>query len=446
MSGIVGINRPNSYERVNEMLDRISYRGGKTRHIFSTKYSTFGIITNFHTKEEIEQFEKQNFIMHNLFDIHYAKASEVDSKIKLERDPLGVVPLYFCYVDNSLYFSSEIKSLIPYTKEIYQVKPGTTIFDGKVYSNNTIKPPEKFLDDTPDKISKTLRIKLENAIKKRIYKDIFGSWLSGGIDSSIITAISKLYVNKLYTFFGGIKDSTDLKYAKLLAEHIKSNHIEVIINLEDILKNLNDIIYHLESFDAYLVRSTLVNYIISKKARDYVEDVFSGEGSDELFAGYDYLKNLSIDALPQELLNITKALSNTALQRVDRSAFGNGLIAHLPFLDPDVVTFALSIPPHYKINNGIEKWILREATKDILPEGILNRRKEKFWQGAGIKEMISQYAETKISDSEFLLNRKLKNGFIIRSKEEYLYYSIFKEHFGELENFDLLGFTNITNS
>lgn len=93
MSGIVGIYRPNSYEKVNEMLDKISYRGEKVRHIFSTKYSTLGIITNFHTKEEIEQFEKQNFIMHNLFDIHYAKASEVDSKIKLERDPLGVVPL-----------------------------------------------------------------------------------------------------------------------------------------------------------------------------------------------------------------------------------------------------------------------------------------------------------------------------------------------------------------
>lgn len=86
-----------------------------------------------------------------------------------------------------------------------------------------------------------------------------------------------------------------------------------------------------------------------------MEDVFSGEGSDELFAGFDYLKNLSIDALPQELLNITKALSNTALQRIDHTAFRKRLIARLPFLDPDVVTFALSIPPLYKINNRIEK-------------------------------------------------------------------------------------------
>lgn len=93
MSDIVGINRPNLYEKVNEMLDKISYRGEKARHIFSTKYSTLGIIANFHIKEEIKKFEKQKFIMHNLFDIHYAKASEVDSKIKLERDPLGVVPL-----------------------------------------------------------------------------------------------------------------------------------------------------------------------------------------------------------------------------------------------------------------------------------------------------------------------------------------------------------------
>lgn len=124
-------------------------------------------------------------------------------------------------------------------------------------------------------------------------------------------------------------------------------------------------------------------------------------------------------------MNITKALANTALQGVDHSAYGNGLIAHVPFMDPEVFEYALKIPPQFKINNGIEKWILRQSVRDVLPEKILNRGKEKFWQGSGVKELLFDYANSKITDSEFNLNQTLKNGFKLRSKEEYLYYKIF---------------------
>lgn len=446
MSGIVGINKPEQYEIVNQMLDKMHHRGNKVREIFSTRNSTFGIISNFHSQNDIERFRKNNAVEHNLYDIHFAKAKEVNGEIQLERDYSGVVPLYFTRINDSIYFASEIKALKIFSDEIFEIPPGNIVSEKQININRKIELPSKFLNDSPEIIAKTLRSKIENAVIRRINKDIFGSWLSGGIDSSIIAGIARPLTKKFYTFTGGLKNSTDVEYARLMANHIKSNHIEIIVDLNDILKNLSDVIYHLESFDAYLVRSTILNFIISRKAKDFVEDIFSGEGGDELFAGYEYLKTIPLNELPAELVNITKALANTALQRVDRSAYGNGLIAHVPFMDPEVFEYALKIPPQFKINNGIEKWILRQSARDVLPEKILNRGKEKFWQGSGVKELLFDYANLKITDSEFNLNRTLKNGFKLRSKEEYLYYKIFEEHFGEFENFDWLGFTKINGS
>jgi len=251
-------------------------------------------------------------------------------------------------------------------------------------------------------------------------------------------------LKKLYTFSGGLENSSDFKYARIVAEKIKSEHLEIVVTYDEIIKALPQVIYHLESFDAYLVRSTIINYIVTSKAKTYIDHVFSGESGDEFFAGYDYLKSIQLNELPNELIKITKALSNTAFQRVDRSAYSHGIIPHLPFSDPEVVNYSLKIPPELKIHNGIEKWILRESARDILPDEILNRPKEKFWQGSGIKNILEDYAEQKITNDDFRLNRNLKNGFTIRTKEEFLYYKIFEEHFGEFENFHWLGFTNIT--
>lgn len=446
MSGIAGINKPEQYEIVNQMLDKMQHRGNKVRQVFSTRNSTFGIVSNFHSQSDIERFKISNVVQHNLYDILFAKATEVNGKIQLERDYSGVVPLYYTKLNDSIYFSSEIKALKIFNDEIFEIPPGSVVLDNQINIKREIELPSKFLNDSPEAIAKTLRSKIENAVIKRINKDTFGSWLSGGIDSSIIVGIARPHIKKFFTFTGGLKNSTDVEYSRLMANYIKSNHIEIIVDLNDILKNLSDVIYHLESFDAYLVRSTILNFIISRKAKDYVEDIFSGEGSDELFAGYEYLKTIPMDELPAELINITKALANTALQRVDRSSFGNGLIPHVPFMDPEVFEYALKIPPQFKINNGIEKWILRQSAMDILPEKISNRGKEKFWQGSGLKELLYDYANAKITDSDFNLNRTLKNGFKLRSKEEYLYYKIFEEHFGEFKNFDWLGFTKINNS
>jgi asparagine synthase (glutamine-hydrolysing) len=174
-----------------------------------------------------------------------------------------------------------------------------------------------------------------------------------------------------------------------------------------------------------------------------VDHIFSGEAGDELFGGYSYLKNIPLADLPPELLKITTSLHNTALQRVDRSSSAFGLVAHLPFLDPEVVNLALKIPPELKIKDGLEKWILRQALKGYLPESILNRGKAKFWEGAGVQDIIAEFAESRISDEDFRKHRQLENGYVLRTKEEYYYYRIFQDHFGQLQDFSWLGFTKM---
>lgn len=447
MSALAGINRPNEFNLVSKMLDKMSHRASKVRKIFSTEDSTFGICSNFHSLSEIEKFQLDKIITHNQFNSHFVYAKEIDSSIELRRDFMGVVPLYYGFDDqNSICFASEIKALLVVTRDINELKPGTKFYKGKSFVIDTLKLPDKFISDSIETIASELRTKIENSIFKRIEdKDEFGSWLSGGIDSSVIASVASKRLKKLYTFSGGLKDSNDLKFARILAEHINSRHFEIVVNKEEILKVLPDVIYYLESFDSYLVRSSIINYIVNSKARDYIDEVFSGESGDELFAGYDYLKLIPINELPLELINITRALANTAFQRVDRSAYSNEIIPHVPFSDPDVVNYVLQIPPELKIKNGIEKWILREAMKDYLPEEIYNRPKEKFWQGSGLKNLLEEYAEAKITNFEFNSNRTLDNGFRLRTKEEYLYYKIFEEHFGEFENFDWLGFSKINS-
>jgi asparagine synthase (glutamine-hydrolysing) len=181
--------------------------------------------------------------------------------------------------------------------------------------------------------------------------------------------------------------------------------------------------------------------MVADKSSNHVESVFAGEGGDELFAGYEYLKEIEKDKLDGELMDIIGRLHNTALQRVDRSASAHGTIAHVGFLDPEVVEYAMKIPVKYKIRKRVEKWILRKAMEGELPERILARKKAKFWQGAGVTEMISDYAEEKITDDDFQRERKLKNGWVLNSKEELLYYRYFKEFFGEIEDFSWMGRT-----
>jgi asparagine synthase (glutamine-hydrolysing) len=290
-------------------------------------------------------------------------------------------------------------------------------------------------------IADELRDLLGKVIDRRIHSNTMGSWLSGGLGSSTIAAIVRPRVRTLHTFAGGMKESPDLQFAQQVANYIGSDHHEVIITLDGMLRILPDVIYQLESFDALLVRSSIINLSVAYAASNYVSEVFSGEGGDELFAGYEYLKAIPLIDLHEELIDISNRLHNTALQRVDRSASAFGTTAHTIFTDPELIEFAMRIPAEFKINHGIEKWILRVAMRKLLPQSILTRPKAKFWEGSGVGSIMSDYVSKIITDKEFAIERNLNNGWILNSKEELFYYRIFKQHFGELDSLLWMGRT-----
>jgi asparagine synthase (glutamine-hydrolysing) len=297
------------------------------------------------------------------------------------------------------------------------------------------------LNEHPDDIAQELRLRLEAAVKKRLVAGNVGAWLSGGLDSSAIAALARQYSQPFHTFTAGLPGAPDVIHAQAVAEYIQAKHHVRIVQVKDLLNVLPEVIYHLESFDAWLVRSSVMNYLVAQQAADYVPAVFSGEGGDELFAGYDYLKSLDPAHLQDELLDITLRLHNTALQRVDRCASAHGTVAHVVFLESEVVDYALSIPIEYKLHQGVEKWILREAVADLLPKSVVERPKAKFWQGAGVDDLLAQHADRQISNQDFTQGRKLPNGWRLNTKEELLYYRIFKEHFGEFEDLAWMGRT-----
>jgi len=265
------------------------------------------------------------------------------------------------------------------------------------------------------------------------------------VDSSVIAILAKKHVRELHSFVIGLEGATDLNYGGQVAELLGTKHHPLTVTMEDIFPILPEVIYALESFDALLVRSTITNYLSSAIVADHVGAIFSGEGGDELFAGYAYMKKIPAKQLPLELEAAVGCLHNTALQRVDRSACAQGILPFVPFADMEVVEYALSIPVKHKIyrqgNGEIEKWILRKTIEGKIPDSILWRPKTKFWQGTGLKELIGDYAETKISDSDFQRERTLPNMWRLNTKEELMYYRIFKEQFGDMTQLDWMGRT-----
>ncbi len=442
MAGIAGIARQGAEKEVTEMLDRLSHRGRTNRKIFGTEGTTMGIIWNEVEDTTIAEYLEKRSVGDDQGPGHCAFAQAEKGKLLLYRDELGVSPLYAGKdKTGSVCFSSEVKALFPIADNITEIPAGHKS-DGTLTQQYFELVSSSAANDIPGQIAKELRRKLDNAVQECIRTDDIGSWLSGGLDSSAICAIASQHMNRLKTFTAGLKGAPDLEFARETARFLKSDHHEVIVTLDDLIRYLPEVVYYLESFDALLVRSSITNFIVAKEASDYVSEVFSGEGGDELFAGYEYLKTIPHDLLGQELIRITKKLHNTALQRVDRCASAHGTIAHTIFTNPEVVRFAFSIPVKFKIYKNVEKWILRKAMEGSLPGQILNRPKAKFWEGAGVKELLSDYAEDKITDNDFRKERELPNGWLINTKEELFYYRIFKDHFGKDTDLSWMGRTD----
>ncbi|MFQ5638601.1 MAG: asparagine synthase-related protein [bacterium] len=276
------------------------------------------------------------------------------------------------------------------------------------------------------RIQETLR----RSVKKRLMSDVpIGVFLSGGLDSSIVAALMKEQIDELHSFSVGISDSPDLKTARIAAEHIGTIHHEYIYSEAEMTKVLSDVIYHLESYDPALVRSALPCYFVSKLASQYVKVILSGEGSDELFAGYSYFNDYDdASALQRESIRIINGLHNLNLQRVDRMTMAHGLEGRVPFLDIEFIETVLSIDPLLKMYRtfGIEKGLLRKAFEGMLPKEIVWRDKMEFAQGCGSSTVFQQKAEY-ITEEE--LEKAKSLGAPVSSKEELFYYDIFRRFF-----------------
>lgn len=362
------------------------------------------------------------------------------------RDRLGIKPLYYgSSVNGENYFSSEVKAISSHVRRVKEFPPGHFMDHRLKLRPFTERKKEKLSFDHPEDIARELRKRIRTAVLESVSGGLTGSWLSGGLDSSIIASILVKELGNLKTFAGGIEGSSDIENAAMLANFLGTDHHEVIITKDDLVQALPATIETLESFDALLVRSSVLNYLVSKEAGQYIDVSFSGEGGDELFAGYDYLKKIPEEELEEELEDITGRMHNTSLQRVDRCARAGGLTVHVPFLHEDVVRLALSIPGRFKLrrvgNRTIEKWILRLAMDGKLPPPLLWRPKEKFWEGSGVGMILKDYAESQVSEKDFRNGRVLPNGIVLASREEFFYWRIFRERLGEIGNLDWVGRT-----
>ncbi len=323
-------------------------------------------------------------------------------RIVAARDPLGIKPLYMARIGEGLAFASELKAFDGVEVDAIEAIPPGGLFDSRFGPRQWYRTPQGAAEPEPGldtgRLARELRLVLEEAVAKWLVADVeVGSFLSGGLDSSIIAAIAaRQAATPLKTFAVGAEGSADLAAAREVAEHIGSEHFEHTFNASDLMEVLPDVIYHLESADVDLVRSAIPTHFAAKLAREHVKAVLTGEGADELFAGYRY-HHAYVDSpreLADELTRSLNAMHNINLQRVDRITMGVGLEARTPFLDRDLIDFAQAIPATLKLcrtdpeateSTGAttEKWILRKACSDLLPESLVWRKKAQFDEGSG---------------------------------------------------------------
>jgi asparagine synthase (glutamine-hydrolysing) len=357
----------------------------------------------------------------------------------LARDPLGIKPLYIAEKGTALYFASEIKALAPIADAIEEFPAGTCYFSKtgwRQYYNVANLPGRAGRMETEQEAVCSIKSVLQSAVRKRLMSDVpVGVSLSGGLDSSIVSWLASRDIPNLNTFAVGVEGSQDIQAARFAARAIGTIHHECVYSFDEMKSVLPEVIYHLESFDPALVRSAIPNYFLARLAAGHVKVFLTGEGADELYAGYAYLNRFSRpEALRDELVQITAALHNTNLQRADRLSMAFGLEARVPFLDLQSVALSFKLPIAQKIHQHarLEKALLREAFQNALPQKIVNRRKQKFSQGAGSSDYFAHEANQVITHKDFKSEQvRLKRdwGYRLQNKEALYYYRVLRQFY-----------------
>ena len=333
---------------------------------------------------------------------------DVESKkITVARDPIGIRSLYYSYDNNGFGICSELKGLydICEPSSINQFPAGcygivnmneSESSSLNVYRYYDVTAPTSYSTDSMEIVAENLLSILETSVSRRIMCDrttdngvpAVGAYLSGGFDSSAIACLlSKIYPGQLETFSIGFKDAPDLINARKVAESIGSKHHEVIVTEEEMLAYLKNVTYQIESYDVTTNRASSFMMKLSEYIRDNsdVIVVYSGEGSDELFGSYLYFHNApSSTEFNSETIRLVKDLQYFDVLRGDKASAVAGLEIRTPFLDIDFVNYVKTIPPEYKLHNGVEKYVLRKALEGVLLDEICWRTKEAMSDGVSL--------------------------------------------------------------
>ena len=356
------------------------------------------------------------------------------------RDPIGIRPLFYGYLsDGSIVFASEAKNLVGLCKEVCPFPPGHYYADGKFVRYADLTTVEQYSADDLDTVCRTIREKLIAAVDKRLDADApLGFLLSGGLDSSLVCAISaKLLGKKIRTFAIGMDlDPIDLKYARRAADFIGADHTEVTMTRQQVLDSLEEVISLLGTYDITTIRASMGMYLCCKAIHQTtdVRVLMTGEISDELF-GYKYTDFApSPAAFQQEAKKRVDELYMYDVLRADRCISANSLEARVPFGDLDFVKYVMSIDPKLKVNTyRMGKYLLRRAFAQdrILPDDILWRQKAAFSDAVGhsMVDDLKEYAETKYTDAEFEQKRQQYTFAQPFTKESLLYREIFEKYY-----------------
>jgi asparagine synthase (glutamine-hydrolysing) len=383
-----------------------------------------------------------------LWGMYAFVAAGEDGSFVAARDPIGITPLYWARDGDTTIFASELKAFDPDRRNLVEpFPPGHTWTADAGLQPLQVLPTARSTtvraligdgdvpDEPPDDVLAAIRDALVTAVERCMVADVpIGTLLSGGLDSSLVTAIAARVAERegwrLSTFSVGLADSADLAAARQLAAALGTAHYERIYTEDELIDWVPEVIGVLESFDPQLVHSSVPNLLVSKLASRHVKVVLIGEGADELFAGYAHYAEIESDEeLHAALIETIEGLHAGGLQRVDRVAGVSGLEPRLPFLDVDLVELGLALPARWKLAHADrgEKWLLRTAFEGWLPDELLWRRKEQFGEGTGARDVLRAHFGAQVSDEEFVRERGQVDP-PLRTPEEVAYFRLFQRH------------------
>lgn len=408
------------------------------RHLFRTRSDTEVLV---------HLYEEQGEDLLARLDGMFALALAGPRGLLVARDPLGIKPLYYGRRGEATIFGSELK-IFPEMDELKVLPAGHAMFaGGEPWRFAPPFPPRSALVDPPlPEVLEEVRRLLDAAVVKRLMSDVpVGVYLSGGLDSSLVAAMMRPHTVRLHSFTAGIEGAPDLEAAREVAAMLGTEHHELIYTADEVEEAIPEVVASLESFDAPLVRSAVPMFFVSRLAARHVKVVLTGEGADELFAGYAYLARLGDgQRLRDELTEIVRRLQDTNLQRADRMTMAHGIECRVPFLDLALVRYVSRLPLELVAPRPgrPEKWLLREACRGLLPPSILDRKKLKFSEGAGSSEVMAARVAGRIAATEFERAREVEPGLLLRSPEELLYYRLWREAMGPHVPASLVGRTS----